>query len=84
MILETLKGVSPSLQQIVQGAIDKQKKTLFAENIEEEARPLVAVLWEYFVILMVAYFIYSIINSLVQDYLNTEQEEKKSNKKKKQ
>jgi hypothetical protein len=47
---------------------------LFAEKIEEEARPLIAVLWEYFVIAMVAYFIFSIINSLVQNYLNEEEE----------
>jgi len=76
LILEFFKEVSPQVQQFVQGIIDKQKKTLFAEKIEEEARPLLAVLWEYFVILMVAYFIYSIINSLVQNYLNEEDEKK--------
>lgn len=58
---------------MAQTAIDKQKKTLFAEKIEDEARPLIAVLWEYFVIAMVAYFIYSIINSLVQNYLNEQE-----------
>ena len=60
-----LKGVSPKLQDFVQGAIAKQKKTLFAENIADEARSLIAMLWEYFVMAMVAYFVYSIINSLV-------------------
>lgn len=49
----------------MQGAIDKQKKTLFAETVTEEARPLIAMLWEYFVMAMIAYFVYSIINSLV-------------------
>jgi vacuole membrane protein 1 len=57
----------------MQGAIDKQKKTLFAETVTEEARPLIAIIWEYFVMLMIAYFVYSIINSLVQNYLNEEQ-----------
>ena len=56
------------------GAIDKQKKTLFADKVAEEARPLIAQLWEYFVIAMVVYFIYSIINSLVQNYLQEEAE----------
>lgn len=68
---------------MLQGAIEKQKKTLFAENIEEEARPLIAVLWEYFVIAMVTYFIYSIINSLVQNYLQEEEDKNTENKKKK-
>ena len=60
-----LKRVSPKLQDFVQGAIAKQKKTLFAENIADEARSLIAMLWENFVMAMVAYFVYSIINSLV-------------------
>ena len=86
IILSTLKGFSPKLQELMQGAIDKQKKTLFAETVTEEARPLIAMVWEYFVILMVAYFVYSIINSLVQNYLNeqdsssTENENKKKKK----
>ena len=87
IILKTLKGISPKLQQLMQGAIDKQKKTLFAETVTEEARPLIAMLWEYFVMAMIAYFIYSIISSLVQNYLNeqenSEVDEKNKKKKKK-
>lgn len=87
IILNTLKGISPKLQQLMQGAIDKQKKTLFAETVTEEARPLIAMLWEYFVMAMIAYFIYSIISSLVQNYLNeqenSEVDEKNKKKKKK-
>ena len=60
-----LKGISPKIQDFVQGAIAKQKKTLFAENVADEARPLIAEVWEYFVMAMIAYFVYSIINSLV-------------------
>ncbi len=69
MILEFLKSVSPQLSTLLQNAISKQKNTLFAETIAEEARPLIAVLWEYFVMAMIAYFVYSIINSLVQNHL---------------
>lgn len=82
MILGVLKGISPKIEEFLHGAIEKQKKTLFAEKIEEEARALIAILWEYFVIAMVTYFIYSIINSLVQNYLQ-EEEDKKDQKKKK-
>lgn len=63
---------------MLSGAIAKQKKTLFAENVAEEARPLIAMIWEYFVIAMVLYFIYSIISSLVQNYLQEEKDAKKS------
>jgi hypothetical protein len=71
-----LQELSPSIQEIVSKAIDKQKKTLFAEKIADEARPLIAVIWEYFVIAMITYFIYSIINSLVQNYLQEEEDDK--------
>jgi uncharacterized membrane protein YvlD (DUF360 family) len=37
-------------------------------------------IWEYFVMAMITYFIYSIINSLVQNYLN-EQDEVEDKKK---
>jgi hypothetical protein len=60
-----LRGISPKIQDFVQKAIAKQKKTLFAENVADEARPLIAMIWEYFVMAMIAYFVYSIINSLV-------------------
>jgi hypothetical protein len=43
--------------------------------VAEGARPLIAVLWENFVIAMVLYFLYSIINSLVQNYLQEQSEE---------
>jgi len=46
--------------------------------IADEGRPLIAAIWEYFVMAMITYFIYSIINSLVQNYLNEEDEKKKT------
>ncbi|CDW80117.1 vacuole membrane protein 1 [Stylonychia lemnae] len=73
VIMSALKGISPKIQDMLNVAIEKQKKTLFSEKTIDEARPLVAVLWEYFVIAMVIYFIISIINSLVQNYLNEQQ-----------
>lgn len=60
---------------MLKSAIEKQKTTLFAEKVADEARPLIAMIWEYFVLAMITYFIYSIINSLVQNYLNEEEEE---------
>jgi len=65
LILNIMNGISPKIGEMLTQAIDKQKKTLFADKVGEEAKPLIAMLWEYFVIFMVVYFIYSIINSLV-------------------
>ena len=65
---------------MLSGAIDKQKKTLFSGPVAEESRSLIGVLWEYFVILMVTYFVYSIINSLVQNYLQEEADGKQHHK----
>jgi hypothetical protein len=49
--------------------------------VAEEARPLIAMIWEYFVMFMIGYFIYSIINSLVQNYLNEQDVDDKKKKK---
>ncbi len=81
--MNLLKNFSPKLRELMLGAIEKQKKTLFAEKVADEARPLIAMLWEYFVMAMIAYFVYSIINSLVQNYLNEEGEKSENKNKKK-
>ena len=83
IILNLLKNFSPKLRELMLGAIEKQKKTLFAEKVADEARPLIAMLWEYFVMAMIAYFVYSIINSLVQNYLNEEGDKSENKNKKK-
>lgn len=42
IILNFLKGVSPKVEGMLESAIEKQKKTLFAEKVEDEGRPLIA------------------------------------------
>ena len=42
IILKILKEISPQFEGMLETAIEKQKKTLFAEKVEDEARPLVA------------------------------------------
>ena len=77
IILQILQSINPKLQALAMSGIEKQKKTLFSEVIAEESRPLIAVIWEYFVMAMIIYFIYSIISSLVQNYLQEQDEEEK-------
>lgn len=55
---------------------------MFSEKVGDESKPLIAALWEYFVAAMILYFVVSIVNSLVQNYLH-EQEEHDDEKKKK-
>jgi hypothetical protein len=57
--------------------VNKQKDILFKEVVEETAQPWVAYLWERFILLMVFGFIYSILNSLVQNHLKEEEEAQK-------
>lgn len=54
----------PALRGILTSAIEKQKSTLFSEKVGDEAKPLIAVVWEYFVMAMILYFLVSIVNSL--------------------
>jgi hypothetical protein len=57
--------------------VNKQKDILFKELVEEQAQPWVAYLWERFILLMVVGFVYSILNSLVQNHLKEEEEAQK-------
>lgn len=71
----------PTLRGALTNAIDKQKKALFSEASGDEAKPLVAALWEYFVAAMILYFVVSIINSLVQNYVQEQHDEEAKKKK---
>lgn len=65
----------PFLRGVLTSAIEKQKQTLFSEKTGDESKPLIANIWEIFVIGMITYFAMSIINSLVQNYLNEQDTE---------
>jgi len=72
----------PSVRGTLTSAIDKQKQALFSEKTSDEAKPLIGVLWEYFVAAMILYFVVSIINSLVQNYLQEQEENDEESSKK--
>ena len=44
-------------------------------------KPFIATIWEVFITLMIAYFLYSIINSVVNERLDKEREEERLDKK---
>ena len=72
----------PFLRGVLTNAIEKQKQTLFSEDKGDTNKPLIATLWELFVGFMIVYFIVSIINSSVQEYLNEQEDEVEEKKKK--
>eukprot|EP00350_Pseudokeronopsis_sp_OXSARD2_P009080 CAMPEP_0170552672 /NCGR_PEP_ID=MMETSP0211-20121228/10546_1 /TAXON_ID=311385 /ORGANISM="Pseudokeronopsis sp., Strain OXSARD2" /LENGTH=265 /DNA_ID=CAMNT_0010860543 /DNA_START=397 /DNA_END=1194 /DNA_ORIENTATION=- len=86
-IISMFETSLPSLRGVLSTTIEKQKKALFSESKSDEAKPLIAKVWELFVIGMILYFLMSIINSLVQNYLQEQnvdfEDEKKSKKKRK-
>ncbi len=65
------------MKSALSSALEKQKQALYQEKTEDEAKPLIGQLWEILVILMIAYFLVSIIHSLVQNYLKEEDMNKK-------
>lgn len=77
-ILTFIENTIPYLHGSLSNALEKQKKSLFhgdALNLEEN-KPLIATIWEIFIILMVVYFLISIINSLVNEKLREKQQNK--------
>lgn len=80
-ILSLIENNFPTLRGALTNAIDKQKKALFSESSGDEAKPLVAALWEYFVAAMILYFVVSIINSLVQNYVQEQHDDEAKKKK---
>jgi hypothetical protein len=81
-ILGLLESYIPAFHGLLSSALDKQKKSLFHGNAEgiDENKPLIAVLWEGFIILMVIFFLYSIINSLVNERLKKNERSNNKNK----
>lgn len=81
-ILSILESYIPAFHSILSTALEKQKKSLFHGNSQnlDENKPLIAILWEGFIILMVVYFLYSIVNSLVNERLKENENNKSKNK----
>eukprot|EP00825_Cyclidium_porcatum_P001270 TRINITY_DN1057_c0_g1_i1.p1 TRINITY_DN1057_c0_g1~~TRINITY_DN1057_c0_g1_i1.p1 ORF type:complete len:226 (+),score=37.68 TRINITY_DN1057_c0_g1_i1:572-1249(+) len=73
--LQFVERIIPSLKNALSEQLEKQKQMLHSPKISPENQPIIQRLWNYFILLMILYFLMSIINSLVQGYLNKKKKE---------
>lgn len=59
--------VSEGLATFVEESLKAQREVLHHPSTFQDNKPLVARLWDVFIILMVGYFLLSIVNSEVQE-----------------
>lgn len=83
-VLAFLESTLPFMKGQLSTILKKQQEALTAGVATEGEKPFVAQLWDYFIILMISYFVVSIINSLAQGHYNDlkELKEEKENEKK--
>ncbi|KAL4438738.1 hypothetical protein ABPG74_013411 [Tetrahymena malaccensis] len=84
--LQFIENLLPFLKGKLSDMLEKQKNILANGAVSEGEKPLIGQLWDYFIMLMIGYFLVSIINSLAQGYyedLKNEKKQKEENKKKK-
>lgn len=53
--------------KFLKNSFEKQKKVLYHPSEFKEDKPLIGKLWDLFIIIMVVYFLYSIVNGLIQE-----------------
>lgn len=72
--LSALETVWPFAAKKLQESIDKQHDALFADTAgQDKEKPLFAELWDWFITLMVLYFVLSFLNSIVKNRLQQQQ-----------
>ena len=69
-ILSFLESNLPFLKNSLTVALEKQKLALTKPELAESAKPLIAQLWDLVILVMVIFFLYSIINSMANQYKN--------------
>lgn len=75
----------PFLSQTLTSSLEKQKAVLHDPTLFKEGeKPLVAQLWDYFILGMIVFFLVSIINSLVGQYCEEQEQKEKEKEGKKQ
>lgn len=73
-IIDLISYWLPWAEQIMKERLEKQKKTLYGSNHQGEEANMIAIVWNYVIGLMIAYFIYAFLNAIVQNQLKYEEE----------
>ncbi|CAK64980.1 unnamed protein product (macronuclear) [Paramecium tetraurelia] len=80
-LLSLIQKYVPFIYEFLSELLDKQRKQLRDPSLfKEGTKPLLAQLWDYFIILMIGFFMISIVNSLVAQYVSEQEQEKKKDK----
>lgn len=66
VIVSIIKSISSSMADSVQKHVEEQKKILYEPSKFSENKPIIAKLWDLFIIGMVAFFLKSILDAQVQ------------------
>lgn len=66
VIVSIIKSISLSMADSVQKHVEEQKKILYEPSKFSENKPIIAKLWDLFIIGMVAFFLKSILDAQVQ------------------
>mmetsp|Transcript_16457 Transcript_16457/g.29687 ORF Transcript_16457/g.29687 Transcript_16457/m.29687 type:complete len:246 (-) Transcript_16457:34-771(-) len=80
LVLKLIESIIPPLSGTLSAMLERQKKQLHSPSLSSEKTWLQAG-WESVIVLMIGYFVVSLLNSLVQNEI--EKQEKKPNKKNK-
>jgi hypothetical protein len=67
-IINGISAVFPFLHDKLHAALKSQKEKLHLKKVSED-KHWIAQVWDYVILIMVAYFVLSIINSSVQNHL---------------
>lgn len=69
-LVELIGKYLPFLRTPITNSLEKQRALLKdPASFQEGEKPLIAQLWDYFILAMILYFLVSIINSSVANYL---------------
>jgi len=71
-----IENVFPSSRAIIEQALLQQRSKLHSIDANSEQKNIIGILWDLCITAMVAYFVISIINSQVQEYLEQKDEER--------
>jgi membrane protein YqaA with SNARE-associated domain len=76
-IITSISSVFPTAEEFMRSELSKQRSKLYEHDSGEETPSIVATIWSYVVLLMIAYFVYEFLNAIVQDRLKNDR--KKNN-----
>lgn len=83
-VLNLVESSFPFLKHSLSEMLQKQKKLLHTPEVTEGQKPIIAQIWDVFILLMILFFAVSIINSLANQYLEEEREAQNKSPKKKE